>query len=118
MTSPRSASRKRASFELTDNEELFFDLLADLPVPCTDKDERITALVVNWIRWNLKATARPVDEAAQGRRRSTASKSFRAPPASVRMPAKRLIDFLKDTILKPRPEGRRPFKNMLEERKR
>jgi hypothetical protein len=114
--------QEEGRFELTNNEELFFDLLADLPIPCTDKEERITKLIVNWIRWNLKAT---IDELAtneelqerKGERRRDRLERLRAfldtPGARFK-----LLQILRETILKPRPDGRRPFKGLLEERKR
>jgi hypothetical protein len=109
-------------FVLTDNEELFFDLLADLPVPCTDKEEEVTEIVVNWIRWNLKATIdelttnKKLQERKEERRRDRLERFRRF----LEQPGARLkvLLILKETILKPRPEGRRPFKNILEERRR
>ena len=108
--------QEEGKLELTDNEELFFDLLADLPLPCTDKDERITAIVVDWIRWNLKATRDQLTKQLKEKeidRLEVLRRLLERPDAR-----QRLIAFLKDTILKPRPEGRRPFKKLLDERKR
>jgi hypothetical protein len=107
---------KNGKLQLTDNEELFFELLAELPIPCTDQKDRIALRVINYIRWNIKAV---VDDARkqlpekEQLRRELLRKFFENPDAR-----QKLIQFLKDTILKPTPNGRRPFKKILEDRNR
>ena len=58
--------QEEGKLELTDNEELFFDLLADLPLPCVDKEEGIDGARRQVDPLEPEGDARPVDEAAQG----------------------------------------------------
>ena len=101
---------------LTDNEELFFELLSELPNPCNNQMPQIRQTVVNWIRWNLKATRDQLTKQLEEKeidRLEALRKILENPNAR-----DKFIQFLKDTILKPPPQGRHPFRNLLDERKR
>ena len=105
-----------ARLPLGRNEKLFFEILADLPNPCYNRMPQIRATVANWIRWNLEATLDQLTKQLKQKeinRLEVLRRILEQPQAR-----ERFIQFLKDTILKPRPDGRRPFKFLLEDRKR
>jgi molybdopterin converting factor small subunit len=106
----------RGKFELTNNEELFFELASELPNPCYNAERQVTATVTEWIRGTLKATADDLRKRLEERRRQRLERlrAFLDRPGARAI----VIAILRDTILKPQPEGRPPLRNILEERTR
>jgi hypothetical protein len=108
----------RGKFELTNNEELFFELLSELPNPCNNKKALriIKDTIETWIVWNLKAVIGETQAERDERRRERRERLrvFLERPGARLL----LLAIVQETILKPQPEGRRPFRNILDERKR
>ena len=107
---------EEGKLQLTDNEELFFELISELPNPCLNRIPEIKETVANWIIWNLKATRDQLSKQLKPKeinRLEVFRRILENPVAR-----QKFFEFLKDTILKPRPDGRRPFKFLLEDRKR
>jgi len=96
---------EEGNFDLTNNEELFFEMLSHLPSACTTSKRRTAALVGDWVRWNLEA----VEDDLRKELRERTREHLRKLRALLQRPDARyrLLDLLEQSALLPQPKESR-----------